>query len=225
MTLEELRKLLEAEAITQQQFDDMVKAMGLVEEPAPEPEPTPEPESTIDDKFNKLFQSKFDRAMANERKEKAELKKQLEKLQKKMLTEEEAKELEFAEQRKELEEQRRELALEKNKMYAVKAMKKANIHDTEDTMSIIERVVLSCEDETDIDETIALLKSWHDAAVKAEVDKRFREGGYTPKSSGSLNGGVNPYAKEQFNLTKQMEIELNNPDLAKQLQAAAGIKK
>ena len=139
MTLDELKKLLESGAVTQEQYTEMVKALGLENpepEPAPEPEPNPEPEP--DDKFDKLFQSKFDRAMAKERKEKADLKKQLERLQKKMLTEEEAKQLEFEEQQKELEEQRKELMLEKNKMYAVKAMKKANINDTEDTMSVLE---------------------------------------------------------------------------------------
>lgn len=225
MTLDELKKLLESGAVTQEQYTEMVKALGLENpepEPAPEPEPNPEPEP--DDKFDKLFQSKFDRAMAKERKEKADLKKQLERLQKKMLTEEEAKQLEFEEQQKELEEQRKELMLEKNKMYAVKAMKKANINDTEDTMSVIEKLVVSCEDETDIDEAIALLKSWHEKAVKAEVDRRFKEGGYTPKQGSNLNGGVNPWAKGQENLTEQMRITIESPDLAKQLQAAAGVK-
>ena len=61
-------------------------------------------------------------------------------------------------------------------------------------------------------------------SASAEVNKRFKENGYTPKKGAELNGGVNPYTKEQFNLTKQMEIENTNPELAAQLKAAAGVK-
>ncbi len=226
MTLEKLKTLLEAGSITQEEFDEMAKNVKEPD-PAPPAEPEPDPDPTLDgknDDLDKLIQSKFDRAMAKERKEKAELKKQLERLQKKMLTEEETKQLEFEEQQKELEEQKRELTREKNKMYAVKSMKKANVADTEETMLLIERLVSACEDETEIDETITLLKAWHDKSVKAEVDKRFKENGYTPTKSGSLNNGVNPYTKEQYNFTEQMKIEINNPELAAQLKAAAGVK-
>ena len=69
-----------------------------------------------------------------------------------------------------------------------------------------------------------LLKGWFDNAVKAEVDKRFKEGGYTPTKGSSLNGGKNPYMKDQFSLTEQMRLMVENPELAKQLEAAAGVK-
>lgn len=195
-------------------------------EPTPDPEPTPEPEPKPDpdDKLEKLFQSKIDRALAAERKEKTELKRKLERLQQKVLTDEEAKQIEFEEKQQELEQREKELTLEKNKMYAVKAMKKANLSDTEETMSIIERLVVSCEDETDIDDTIKLLKGWFDNAVKAEVDKRFKEGGYTPAKGSTLNGGKNPYMKDQENLTEQMLLEKTKPDIAAELRAAAGLK-
>ena len=219
MNLERLKALLEAGSITQEEFDSMAK--NFEDEQMPEDQ---EQEKQKDDEFDRMFQSKFDRAMAKERKEKAELKKQLEKLQRKMLTDEEAKSMEFEEQQKEIEEQRRELAIEKNKMYAVKTMKKAGIGDSEETLSIVERLAVTCEDESDIDDVIALLKTWHDQSVKAEVSKRFRDGGYTPKKSDNLNGGVNPYTKEQFNLTTQMMLENTNPELAAQLKAAAGVK-
>lgn len=229
MTLEELKALLDSGAITQEQFDELAKnAKPSDPEPEPDPEPNPDPEPSNDDKFDRMFQAKFDRAMAKERKEKADLKKQLEKLQKKMLTDEEAKQLEFENQQKELEQQRRELALEKNKMYAVKSMKKANISDTEETMTILEKLVSVCEDETDIDDMIETLASCINKQVEKKVDeevkRRFKESGSTPPKGSNLNGGVNPYAAEQFNLTKQMELESTNPELAAQLKAAAGVK-
>ena len=222
MSIEKLKQLLEQGLITQDEFDALAQSI----EPATEPEQTEEPENEggNDDDAEQRYQSRLDRAMAKERKEKADLKKQLQKLQRKMMTEDEAKQAELDQQQKEIEEQRKELMLEKNKMYAVKAMKKANMSDTDETMSLIEKLVVSCEDETDIDDAIALLKAWHDKAVTAEVNKRFKENGYTPKKGENLNGGVNPYSKEQFNLTQQMQIESTNPELAAQLKAAAGIK-
>ena len=222
MSIEKLKQLLEQGLITQDEFDAL--AQGI--EPAAEPEQPEEPENEggNDDDAEQRYQSRLDRAMAKERKEKADLKKQLQKLQRKMMTEDEAKQAELDQQQKEIEEQRKELTLEKNKMYAVKAMKKANMSDTDETMSLIEKLVVSCEDETDIDDAIALLKAWHDKAVTAEVNKRFKENGYTTKKGENLNGGVNPYSKEQFNLTQQMQIESTNPELAAQLKAAVGIK-
>ena len=201
MNLERLRELLASGAITQEEFDNMSKDMAVETKVEPETEPAAEePKAELDETIEKLLQSKLDKALAQERKEKAqekktnaELKKQIERLQKKMMTDEEAKQLELEEQQKELEEQRRELTLEKNKMYAVKALKKAEIGDTEETLALMERLVVSCADETDIDDLVTILKDWHDKSVKAEVDKRFKANGYTPKASDSLNGGVNPF--------------------------------
>lgn len=220
MTLEQLKELLESGAITQEQYDAMAQIIEPTA-PTPDPEPTPDPDPEPAPTFS---QSQLDKALAKERKEKAELKKRLERLEKKALTDEEVRQGEIERQQQEIDEQRREITIEKNKMYAVKALQKANISNTEETMSVIERMVTSCEDEDDIDELITLLKKWHDNAVKAEVDKRFKEGGYTPQKGTNLNGGVNPWAEGQKNLTEQMKIEMTNPELAKQLQAAAGVK-
>ena len=146
----------------------------------------------------------------------------------KVLSEDEKRQLEFEQQQQELEEQRKELAFERNKMYAVKALKKAEINDSDEALLLMEKLVASCADEAEIDDTIALLKAWRDrdvtAGVEAEVDKRFKAAGYTPAKGTTLNGGVNPWMKDQQNLTKQMEIEVSNPELAAQLKAAAGVK-
>lgn len=235
MDLERLKQLLENGSITQEEFEVMSKGIAPETNSDSEtsndvaPETKPEPE--LDDTIARIVQQQVDRAMAKERKEKAqekktnvELKKQLERLQKKMMTDEEAKQLEFEEQQKELETQRRELTLEKNKMYAVKALKKAEISDAEETIALMERLVVSCADETDIDDLVALLKDWHDKSVKAEVDKRFKTNNYTPKKAENLNNGVNPYMKDQWNYTAQNDLEYNNPELAAQLKAAAGVK-
>lgn len=234
MNMEKLQALLAAGGITQEAFDDLVKDMNL--EPTVETEPAvdpaaEEPKADLDETIEKLLQSKLDKALAQERKknaqmqkEKADLEKRMKLLERQKMTDEEARQLEFEEQQKELEEQRRELTLEKNKMYAVKALKKAEISDTEETLALMERLVVSCADETDIDDLVTMLKDWHDKSVKAEVDKRFKANGYTPKKAENLNNGVNPYLKEQWNYTAQNDLEYNNPELAAQLKAAAGVK-
>lgn len=47
--------------------------------------------------------------------------------------------------------------------------------------------------------------------------------GGNPNTSGSINGEVNPWKKETWNLTKQSEISVKDPARAKQLKAAAGL--
>lgn len=46
---------------------------------------------------------------------------------------------------------------------------------------------------------------------------------YDPKGSGS-GGAVNPFAKETFNMTKQGELFKQNPEQARAMAAAAGVK-
>ena len=57
--------------------------------------------------------------------------------------------------------------------------------------------------------------------VTAEVDKKFKSNGRTPNTGSNGGGNNNPFSKESFNLTEQMRILSENPELAKQLQAAA----
>lgn len=228
MTLEKLKELLESGVITQEEFDDMAKNIEPASNPNADPEPPVDPEPTKDPEpddsaLKKARQAEIDRLMAKERKEKAELKRKLERLEKKILNDEELKQEEFERQQQELEEQRKELMFEKNKMYAVKSMKKAEISDSEEAMLLMEKLVIACEDETDIDDMVALLKSWKEKDVKTEVDKRFKENGYAPKKSDALNNGVNPFKKETFNLTEQIRITNENPELAAKLKAAAGV--
>lgn len=228
MTLEKLKELLESGAITQEEFDEMAKNIKPSEptptepkEPQAEPENDPEPFDI--EKLDKIVQSRLDKAMAKERKEKAELKRKLENLQKAKLTDDELKQIEIDEKEKAIAEREKAITDKENRLYAVKAIKEAGLDDGSDTsLSLVDFVM--GEDETEIDTKVKAFKELFDKAVSAEVNKRFKENGYTPKQGNNLNGGVNPYTKEQFNLTQQMQIENTNPELAEQLKAAAGVK-
>ena len=79
-------------------------------------------------------------------------------------------------------------------------------------------------DEADIDEKVKAFSALVKSFVKTEVDKTFKSNGREPATGSGSSGGVNPYAKESYNLTQQMKLEVENPELAKTLKAAAGVK-
>ena len=232
MSIERLKQLLDEGLITQAEFDEMAKNIKDPD-PAADPEPVADPEPTTDPEPKKepedvtksrTFQKELDKKMAAERKKNAELQRKVERMEKKILSDEELKQEEYERQQQEIEEQRREIKIEKNKMYAVKSMQKAEIGNSEEAMSLMEKLVMVCEDETEIDDMIELLKAWKDKDVKAEVDKRFKDNGYTPKKGADINNVVNPFKAETFNLTEQIRLKNDNPELAAKFMAAAGVK-
>ncbi len=222
MTEEKLRELLESGAITQEEFDEMIKNVKS-NEPNPQPAPENDPEPIDLDKIDKIVQSRVDTAMADERKKRAELEKKYKKLQQEKLTDDELKKIEDEEREKTLAEREKAITEKENRLYAVKAIKEAGLDDGSDiSLSLVDFVM--GEDETEINGKVKAFKELFNKAVTAEVNKRFKENGYKPKNGDNLNGGVNPYTKEQFNLTEQMKIENTNPELAAQLKAAAGVR-
>ena len=229
MTKEQLDALLSSGAITQSAYDELIKSI-VEPEPKPEPEPTPEPtpEPAIDfDQLDRIVQARVDKALAAERKEKAQLKQQLEKERKANMTEAELKQIEIDEREKTIADRERAMQDRENRLYAIKAIKEAGLDDGSDiSLSLVDFVMGA--DETDIDTKVKAFKELYtkavEKAVKAEVDKRFKESGYTPKKGDNLNNGVNPFKAETFNLTEQIRILNENPELAAQLRAAAGVK-
>lgn len=222
MTAEKLKELLESGAITQEEFDEMAGKIDPAD-PEPEKDPEPSPEPIDYDKLDKIIQSRVDKQMAAERKKNVELENKLKKLQQAKLTDDELKQIEIDEKEKAIAEREKAILDKENRLYAVKAIKEAGLDDGSDiSLSLVDFVM--GEDETEIDSKVKAFKELFDKAVTTEVNKRFKEHGYTPKKGDNLNGGVNPYTKEQFNLTEQMRIENTNPELAAQLKAAAGVK-
>ena len=226
MTLEELKALLESGAITQAQFDAMVKQLGLEDKKDPEPNNDPEPKNDPDAAeklLEKKIQQAVDRATNKLGNDNKALREELDKLRKEKLTDKELKELEDAEKEKELAEREAKVKAAENKLYAVTAIKKAGLDDGSETaLEILDLV--NGGDTATIDTNIKALKALVDKLVKAEVEKTFKNNGRNPEKGAGNAGGDNPYMAGSFNLTKQMELEATNPELAKQLKAAAGIK-
>lgn len=220
MTIDELKKLLEDGKITKEQFSQMALAIDPDYK-----EDNPKPDDKKDGKepdVDKLVQSAVDRAVNKWANDNKRLKEELERIKNEKLTAEERAELEKKQEREQFEQERAEFQREKNKLYAIKAIKTAGLDDGSDmSLELVDFVMAS--DTKEIDARIKSFGALVKKFVQAEVDKTFKEHGRNPGKGGGGNT-VNPYKKETFSLTEQMRLETENPELAKALQAAAGAK-
>lgn len=230
MNLEKLQKMLADGVITQEVYDNLAKEFQQEEPEQPETEQQEQekqPETIDYDKLDKILQSRLDRAMAQERKKSADLQKQLERIQREKLTDEELRNVEIEEKEKAIAEREKAITDKENRLCAVRLIKEAGLDDGSDTALALVDFVMG-ENEEEISDRVKSFKklftSAVDKAVNAEVTKRFKEAGRQPQQGNTLNGGKNPFSKEQFNLSEQMKILAENPELAAQLQAAAGAK-
>lgn len=222
MTIDELKELLTAGKITQEQFAVMAKAIDpnyTEEEPEPESGGESEPEENPD--LEKMIQRAVDRATNKLGNENKKLRQQMETLKKNHLTAEQAAELERQQRDEELTEREKALQDKENRWYAMKAIKAAGLDDGgENALELVDYVIGGSEAE--IDARVKAFGGLVKKFVKAEVDKTFKQNGRNPEQ-GAGAGDKNPWAKESWNITTQMNIELTNPELAKQLKAAAGV--
>ena len=222
MTIEELKKLLEDGKITKEQFRSMALALNP---DYTDDDPDPDPEKKPGDKgpdIEKLIQQAVDRATNKLGNDNKRLREEMERLKKEHMTAEERAELEKQQEREQFEQERAEFQREKNKLYAIKAIKAAGLDDGSDQSLELVDFVLGA-DEQAIDSRVKAFGALVKKFVQAEVDKTFKTNGRNPGKGG---GGTanNPYSKDSLNITEQMRLELENPELAKTLQAAAGTK-
>ena len=130
-------------------------------------------------------------------------------------------EAKIEEKEQEIEEREQSLKEKENRLYAIKAIKSAGLDDGSDKALALVDFVLG-DDETGIDEKVKAFSDLVKRFVKAEVDKTFKANGREPEKGGTGNGEKNPYAEGSYNLTEQMRLEVENPELAKTLKTAAG---
>ena len=219
MKLSKLKELLENGDITQEEFD----AMKETAEDDTQDDGKPEEDNKEDD-LDKKIQAAIDRATNKLGNENKSLRKELDRLKKEKMTDEERAEAERKEREDELTRREREIKEKENRLYAIKAIKDAKLDDgSNNALELVEFVM--ADEEEDIDKRVKAFSHLVNKFVKAEVDKTFKKNGGTPPTGVGGQGGSkdNPYKKETFNLSKQMELELNNPEEAKKLKAEAGL--
>lgn len=224
MNKEKLDSLLASGAITQEEYNEMLSKLGGnengLQEKGQEETKQKEVNTFDEEKLEKLIQAKVDRLTARLGKEKADLQKEVDKLKREKLSDEEIKQLEISEKEKALAERERALLDKENRLYAIKAIKAAQLDDGSDKSLELVDFVMSDDTET-IDKRVKAFGDLVRKFVTAEVEKKFKSNGRTPNTGSSGGGNNNPFSKESFNLTEQMRILSENPELAKQLQAAA----
>ena len=214
MTIDELKKMLEEGKLTKEQF----MSMALIVAPDYK-EDEPEPKKNEPD-LEKLVQQAVDRATNKLGNDNKRLREELERIKKEKLTAEERAELEKQQEREQFERERSEFQLEKNKLFAVKAIKAAGLDDGSDKSLELVNFVLG-NDEKEIEARVKVFGELVKKFVASEVDKTFKQNGRTPQKGNNSETENNPYSKEHYNLTEQMKLEATDPEKAKRMQAAA----
>ncbi len=225
MKLKKLKELLAKEVITQEEFDEMSKNAEPDDPPADPPKNDPPkddpPADDPDKKLEKMIQAAVDRATNKLGNENKSLKDKLESERKKNLSAEELKQVELQEKETELAKKEQEIKEKENRMYAIKALKKAELDDgSEETLDLVEFVL--GDEETDIDLKVKALQKFAQRVAKNTTDGIYRTNGREPGKGNAGASKDNPWSKESWNLTKQMELEISNPEMAKTLKASAG---
>ncbi len=226
MKLKKLKELLEKGAITQEEYDEMAKNAEPDDPPADPPKndpPKDDPpaDDNQDKKLEKMIQAAVDRATNKLGNENKSLKEKLDAERKKNLSAEELKQVELQEKETELAKKEHEIKEKENRMYAIKALKKAELDDgSEDTLDLVDFVL--GEDETVIDIKVKALQKFAQRVAKNTTDGIYRANGREPGKGNAGGSKDNPWSKDSWNLTKQMELEISNPELAKTLKASAG---
>ena len=138
------------------------------------------------------------------------------------MTEAERQAFDLSEREKALAEKEAKITEQENRLYAIKALKKAGLDDGTDASLELTEFVLGKDAEA-IDAKVKAFQALLNKMVSAEVAKTFKTNGGNPAKGSAAPGVENPYKKETFNFTKQLELESTQPDLAKQLRAQAGL--
>lgn len=138
--------------------------------------------------LERLIQAAVDRATNKLGNENKQLKSQIQQLQTLNMSDAEKHEHELSEREKAVKAGEAALKTEKNKMYAMGAIKKAGLDDGTDTaLSLIELVM--ADDEKGIDTKVESLKTLVNKLVTGEVNKTFAQNGRQPGTSNSNGDG------------------------------------
>lgn len=226
MKLSKLKKLLETEAISQEEYDEMAKTAeddtqkDDDNKDNDDDDSDDDPDKDLDARIAKAVQTAVDRATNKLGNENKKLKEQLNAERKKNLSADELKQVELQEKEDAIAQKEKEIKEKENRMYAIKALKKAELDDgSEDTLDLVDFVM--GEDETAIDQKVKALQKFAQRITKSTTDDIYKANGRVPGKGAAGGNKDNPWSKETWNLTKQMELEINNPELAKTLKASA----
>lgn len=142
----------------------------------------------------------------------------IKKLREEYMSKEELKKLEMAEKEKELEERQRAYEEERNKNLARDLLSQKQLGLVADKAY---KLVMG-KNEAAIKDKVEILSEVLDAVKDMTVEEAFkRNGRQVIKTTGNGLMSNNPWAKNSFNLTEQMRLQIEEPERAKNLMAQA----
>lgn len=216
----ELKKLLDSEQITQEEHDEAAKAAteGGGNPSNPDGGQGGLTKEEVEEMLEKERQSAADKVRREKSEEMKELQKQLDELKKEKMTDEQKAEYERKQWEQEKAEKERELQKREVALHTVDKLQEKEI-------PMAFKDILAGDNVEETDKRIDNFYSMWQKEVENKVNERFKEHGDDPAKNRKGGGGntrENPWKKETFNLTKQAEITKNDPDEAKRLKAEAG---
>ena len=136
--------------------------------------------------LEKLIQSAVDRATNKLGNENKNLKKQLDDIMKQKLTDDERVELERKQEREQFEQEKAQFMAEKNKLYAINALAKAELNIESDKLESLVSLVMG-KDETEIGNNVKNLSDLVKTLVASKVEQTFKDNGRNPAGSGNAD--------------------------------------
>lgn len=166
----------------------------------------------------KMIQAEADKVRTEYSKKLKESEEALDKIKREKMSEEEKAKHDLEKAQKDIQDRESALLKREVELHAIDVITKKEL-----PLNFREFLVGSSVEDTDkrVDTFAAAWAS----AIKEAVEKRFKDNGDDHKKGGGGGGGQdNPWKSETFNLTKQGQLLKNDPELAKTLKAAAGVK-
>lgn len=208
-----LKKLLEAGTIKQEEHDAAIKAStdgggGNPDEPGGNKAPTLE-------EIQKMIQSETDRVRTEYAQKLKDAQIEVDKLKTDKMTEEQKADF------------------ERKKWETEKAQKEAELNNREIALHTIDKLTeaklplsfksfLAGPSKEDTDKIVADFATLWQTEIKAAVDAKFKENGGDPP--GNKGGNKPPKTWKEMNLTEQGNLYRDNPDQARELAKASGVK-
>lgn len=232
MNIEQLKEALKAGTITLEQFKAQAKAFLAAElaaktiDQAAHDAKVAEVEATTaptgggltEDAVKKMIQAEADRVRTEYSTKLKTTQDELDKLRREKLTDEERAAEDLKKAKDDIAARESALVKREVELHAVDVITKKEL-----PLSFREFLVGANVEETD--KRIDSFSTMWAEAIKQAVEKRFKDNGDDHNKGGGGGGAeVNPWKSETLNLTKQGQILKENPELAKSMMAAAGIK-
>lgn len=202
----ELKKLLDAGTITQDEHDEATKTEGPKALTAEEIQAMIKAES----------QKEADRVRTEYAKKLKDAQDEADRLKTEKMTDADKAKFEREKFEKDLEDREKSLNLRVVELHTIDKL-------TEAKLPLTFKSFLVSTTTEDADKNVAAFATAWQSELKAAVEAKFKDSGSTPPGKGGGGAGTskNPWAKETFNLTKQAEILKSDPELAKQFMAQA----